>query len=97
MTTARRRTDIYIDNERHTVEAGDEIPSELMELIDNRSVTEGERKHSPGNPTGEESFDDGDEFDQMTVAQLRQYAQENGITINSTKKDDIAAEIRNSA
>lgn len=42
----------------------------------------------------EENVDQEDELEKMTVAELKQKAEELGIDLKATKKDDIIAEIK---
>lgn len=101
---ARRNFHLVVEDENGEreilqFEAGDTIPGDLVPLITNLSIFEGEEKFSPGNPEHEESTTGSfgskakghpTGFDAMTVRELIQVANDNNIELpGNAKKAEI--------
>lgn len=98
---ARRDFHIMVDGELLHYYAGDEVEPEIVALIDNKSIFDGEEHFSPGNPDHEEPVSPQQNsrfrrqgassgYASMSVKDLIAWAKDHGVELPShAKKADL--------
>lgn len=95
-----RGFDIFADGATHTFSPGDKVPGYIVEQVKNpkvwlpRGVTQ-EEMDELSRAQEEENFEEDDGLDDMTVAELKEFAETSDVDLgHATRRADILKAIR---